>query len=546
MKTSLFSAFLLVICINATAQTVFGFRGNPANPGNFNSPDIITPDVLWRHRTEGQVFSSPVVYGGIVYIGSNDRYMYALDASTGATFWKFEAKGRIKSSPAVDETTVYFGALDSTFYAIDRQSGLEKWHFRMRNEGFHKSVGLFGLNTGKAEQVDPWDFYFSSPVIDGNRLYFGSGDSSIYCLDKNLGTKLWEFKTGGVVHSSPAVWDGMVFCGSWDSKLYALNAITGKPVWEFLAGTDTVYNCFNGFQASPVIADGVLYCGSRDAAMYALDARTGSMIWKTYDPGMSWFPSSVAIKGNYLYTGSSDAHRFYCFDRTTGHIEYYRNTNSYTFSSPSLTENAAYIGSANGRLYCFELSSGNLNWSYQSDASRTSLFVDAYGKESKRFYSDIYDYGMGWENTKHVERLCSANGAVFSSPFVSNRVVYFGSTDGYIYAIRNKDGGSVEPGVFLTANAIKTLSGYELTYAVKHSSSVTISIKSYKDGKYTHVKDLFNARREAGTFTQSWDRTDKEGKPASDGVYFFELVMDDMGRFIPVSSQNSTDSEERK
>gem|GEM_PF-1906578 len=532
MKNYIIPSFLLLLCMNLSAQPAVGFRGDFNNPGNFNSPDIRTPEILWKHRTEGQVFSSPVVYGGVVYIGSNDRCMYALDASTGAAFWKFEAKGCIKSSPAVDETTVYFGALDSTFYAVDRQSGLEKWHFRMRNECFHKAVGLFGLNTGNAEQIDPWDFYFSSPVIEGNRLYVGSGDSSIYCLDKTMGTKLWEFKTGGVVHSSPVVWDGMVFCGSWDSKIYAFNALTGKPVWEYLAGTDTIYNCFNGFQASPVIADGILYCGSRDAAMYALDAKTGKLIWRTYDPGMSWFPSSVSVRGNYLYTGSSDAHKFYCFNRTTGYIEYYRNTWSYTFSSPALSENAAYIGSANGRLYCIELSSGNLNWTIQSDASRTSLFVDAYGKQSRKFYTDMYDYGMGWENTKHVERLCSANGAVFSTPFVSNRVVYFGSTDGYVYAISNKDGSTIQPGKFLKAEVRKVVSGYELSYEVKHPGPVTVRVVSFKDGKYTHIKDLFMASREPGTNSQSWDKTDKEGQPAGDGIYFFELITDDMGRFI--------------
>lgn len=532
MRTILTTITLAVLCLTAAGQSAAGFRGNFSNPGNFDSPDVRTPDVLWKYRTDGQIFSSPVVYGGVVYIGSNDRCVYALDASTSALFWKFEARGCVKSTPAVDEGTVYFGAFDSTVYAVDRQSGLEKWHFRMRSEGFHKAAGLFGLNTGKAEQIDPWDFYFSSPVIDGNRLYVGSGDSSIYCLDKNLGTKLWEFKTGGVVHSSPAVSGGMVFCGSWDSKMYALDAISGKPVWEFLAGTDSLYSCFTGFQASPVIADGVLYCGSRDAAMYALDAKTGKLIWRTYDPGMSWFPSSVAVRGDYLYTGSSDARKFYCFNRKTGYIEYYRRTLSFTFSSPALSENAAYIGSANGRLYCFELSSGNLNWTIQSDASRTSLFVDAYGKENKRFYTDMYDYGMGWENTKHVERLCSSNGAVFSSPFVSNRVVYFGSTDGFVYAVRNRDGGTVAPGKFLTAEASKTSTGYELTYAIKQPIPVTIRIVSLKDGKYNHVKDLYSAPRDAGIFTQVWDKTDKEGKPTGTGTYFFELIQEDFGRFI--------------
>ncbi|HLO90556.1 MAG TPA: PQQ-binding-like beta-propeller repeat protein [Lentimicrobium sp.] len=524
-----------VICSSALGQRAMGFRGNFDNPGNFLSPDIRTPDVLWKYRTDGQIFSSPVVYDGVLFIGSNDKCMYALNALTSELLWKFEANGRIKSSPAVDETTVYFGAFDSTLYAVDRRTGLEKWHFRTRSEGFHRAINLFGLNTGNIRQIDPWDFYFSSPVIDGNRLYVGSGDSSIYCFDKNLGTKLWEYKTRGVVHSSPAIGNGMVYCGSWDSKMYAFDALSGKIKWEYQAGIDTAYNCFVGFQASPVLYDGVLYCGSRDAAMYALDANSGKLIWRTYDPGMSWFPSSVAVRGDYLYTGSSDARKFYCFNRKNGYIEYYKNTWSYTFSSPALTDNAAYIGSANGRIYCFELSSGNLNWAIQSDASRTSLFVDAYGKENKRFYSDMYDYGTGWENTKHVERLCSSNGAVFSSPFVANGIIYYGATDGFIYAIQNSSGGTPVPACkFLTADTKSTPAGCELTYATKRNIEVTIRIVSYKDGKYSRIKDLFTGHRESGVYSQPWDKTDKDGKPVNDGVYFFELILDDFGRFIQV------------
>lgn len=533
MKLLIITLLAIVLSVCALGQSTVGFRGNFATPGTFNSPDIKTPELLWKFRTDGQIFSSPIIKDGILYIGSNDRFMYAIDASTNKLLWKYATKGQIRSTPAVDEKTVYFAAFDSSVYAVDRITGIEKWRFKMRNEGFHKSVNLFGLNTGSAAQVDPWDFYFSSPALDGNRLYVGSGDSSIYCLDKIQGNKIWEYKTGGIVHSSPAVVDGIVYSGSWDSKIYALDAISGKLIWEFLAGMDTAYNCFVGFQASPVIREGVLYCGSRDAAMYALDAKTGKLIWKTFDPGMSWFPSSVTVRGDFIYTGSSDAHKFYCFNKKTGYIEYYRNTWSYTFSSPALSENAAYIGSANGRLYCIEPGSGNLNWTMHTDASKTSLYVEYDGKQNKRFYSDIYDYGTGWENTKQVERLCCSNGAVFSSPFIDNGIIYFAATDGYVYAVREKPGNNFAPEkTLLVAKSKKVSGGYELVYQLNEASTIRIIVVSYKEGKYEQIKELYKDARDAGTFTQSWDETDAEGKAVKEGIYFFEIQQDDAGRFI--------------
>ena len=44
-------------------------------------------------------------------------------------------------------------------------------------------------------------FVTSSPAIDGNKIYFGSDDSTLYCLDINTANVIWKFKTGGAVNS---------------------------------------------------------------------------------------------------------------------------------------------------------------------------------------------------------------------------------------------------------------------------------------------------------------------------------------------------------
>ena len=64
----------------------------------------------------------------------------------------------------------------------------------------------------------------SSPAIgsDGT-VYVGSNDQKLYAINGKTGVKLWEFETGGAVHSSPAIGsDGTVYVGSWDNKLYAI------------------------------------------------------------------------------------------------------------------------------------------------------------------------------------------------------------------------------------------------------------------------------------------------------------------------------------
>jgi len=61
----------------------------------------------WSYITGGLVYSSPAVANGVVYVGSEDFNVYALDASTGAKLWSFATGGKVFSSPAVASGVVY-------------------------------------------------------------------------------------------------------------------------------------------------------------------------------------------------------------------------------------------------------------------------------------------------------------------------------------------------------------------------------------------------------------------------------------------------------
>src|SRR6266700_466579 len=55
----------------------------------------------WSSPTGGVIGSSPAVANGVVYIGSSDRNVYALDAKTGTRLWSSPTRDDIFSSPAV-------------------------------------------------------------------------------------------------------------------------------------------------------------------------------------------------------------------------------------------------------------------------------------------------------------------------------------------------------------------------------------------------------------------------------------------------------------
>jgi outer membrane protein assembly factor BamB len=59
------------------------------------------------------------VANGVVYVGSDDHKMYALDASTGNELWSYNTGDEVTSSPAVVNGELYFGSGDGNIYAFD-------------------------------------------------------------------------------------------------------------------------------------------------------------------------------------------------------------------------------------------------------------------------------------------------------------------------------------------------------------------------------------------------------------------------------------------
>ena len=80
----------------------------------------------WSFPTLNSVKSSPAISAnGVLFVGSMDSYLYALNTTTGAQLWKYKTGGGLTSSPgiSVDGTTVYIGAIDSYVRLSVRVSG---------------------------------------------------------------------------------------------------------------------------------------------------------------------------------------------------------------------------------------------------------------------------------------------------------------------------------------------------------------------------------------------------------------------------------------
>ena len=80
--------------------------------------DAETGAVLWVTVTGGDVNSSPVVEKGIVYVGSDDNYVYALDAATGAQVWSYDTGGAVHSTAVIEKKVLFIGSTSSQVWAF--------------------------------------------------------------------------------------------------------------------------------------------------------------------------------------------------------------------------------------------------------------------------------------------------------------------------------------------------------------------------------------------------------------------------------------------
>src|SRR5690348_5652640 len=103
-----FTAALLLLSSHfAASQNMF--HANPAHTGIYEGAGPAQlGGVQWTFHTAGPIVSSPAIVNGVMYIGSWDGHLYAVDQETGKEKWKYKSQMPIASSPAVVDGTVYF------------------------------------------------------------------------------------------------------------------------------------------------------------------------------------------------------------------------------------------------------------------------------------------------------------------------------------------------------------------------------------------------------------------------------------------------------
>ena len=241
-----------------------------ARDGFVVAMDAFTGKERWRFKA-GAIESSLLIVDGLVYFGSWDGKVYALNAKNGRLVWTYQTDDRITSSPAYAGRTIYVGVDSGRVYALRARTGKLRW----RASSFTR--------LGRRE------YFYATPTVAYGRVFIGNTDGIVYAFGASSGRTLWAQRAGTYVYTGAAVWRRTVYVGTFDGWVVALDAATGRRRWRYDAPGSII--------GAPTVMAGLVYfsicgtCGPNASRRvefgrpltFALNARTGKRVWRFPD-----------------------------------------------------------------------------------------------------------------------------------------------------------------------------------------------------------------------------------------------------------------------
>ena len=331
---------------NGWGGGVTNTRYQTADKGGLTAAMVPRLKLKWAFGFAGvsSARSQPAVAGGLLFVGSENGAVVALDAKTGCTHWTFQAQHSIRTSMALGPyktasgagTAVYFADGSAIAYAVDAMTGREIWRYEVDDHPYATSTGAPTVHDGRV-------YVTVSGVGEegqGGRVGYEccTFRGSVTALDASTGKVIWKSYTiteapkpraknktgvqtwgpaGGGIWSAPTidVARRAVYVATGNGyadppqlttdAVLALDMESGKIRWSFQPLANDVWagGCDRGgnadnpncpaamgpdhdFSMSPVLAkrsngQDVLIVQQKSGMAYAIDPdKQGALVWQ--------------------------------------------------------------------------------------------------------------------------------------------------------------------------------------------------------------------------------------------------------------------------
>lgn len=331
---------------------------------------------------------------------------------------------------------------------------------------FRGDSGLSGVQPGPAPSGSPtlaWRYdtgadLLSSPVLAGGTLYVATKNGDLLAVDAATGSPRWRTHlTDYVIRSTPSVVEGTVYVGA-GFALYAINAETGETRWK----AETRYVG----QSTPTVANGIVVISSQEEWMYAFDARTGAAVWRIptdgvvfgapavargevafgtdkgtlysvalADGGVSWrktieggIVAPAAFSGDRIVF-STDRGRTLAVSAAKGETLWTAEVG--TQQPMAVAEGVVVIAATDGGIHALSLADGSARWLYPTGERTIGAPTQVDGTIIVGAGSSL----LSLDPRGTLLGYYLAQGAISTSPITADGYTFFGSADGFLYAV---------------------------------------------------------------------------------------------------------------
>jgi hypothetical protein len=189
--------------------------------------------------------TSPWVYNKKVYVGCNDKTLYAIDTQAGFVKWKFNAAAEIQGSAIAGPEGVFFGSEDGMFYRLDPETGVQYWKYK----------------TGAAIRGVPM-FYKNERTDRIEDVFTSSFDNFLYSFKVKNGGHTWLSPTLSRVYNRMHFDRALIFLAPFGTVVLGYDPHTGLRVGDF--------NASARIRSSPMTANDKLFLGLNDGHLICL------------------------------------------------------------------------------------------------------------------------------------------------------------------------------------------------------------------------------------------------------------------------------------
>ena len=343
-------------------------RADAKNTGYTAASAPKTNQTSWIYDTGSSdiVRSGPTVVDGVVYTGSDNNALFALDMVTGALKWKHKTGGDCRSAAAVVGDLLFITDRSGELTCLNKNTGVYQWSY-----------------------LDPYALDCrSSPTVYNNGTHdlviYGirSNDTNPNVIARTTGNvPVWTFTAGSGaagsnyrVDGKPAVANNgthdLVFAGSQNNRLYAIDLKTGLQAWVYNVGVDII--------RGPVVDcdNATVFAAAKNRAVMAFYLN-GTSKWNNTGPSDQ--RGGLAVAYGKVYAAGTNNGVVWALDASTGATVWTKPGLAIGswYGIPCVADGLVFVIDYDGVVYALDANNGNVVWTY--DTATTAIADEAYG-----------------------------------------------------------------------------------------------------------------------------------------------------------------------